>query len=400
MRLNHKKAILMYTNCPADIRIQGSRLTQQAKIRVLQIASGDLWAGAEVQLFTLCQQLNRLEQVRLEVILLNHGKLEQQLLENGVSVSVLNEKTLNAFRIFAGIRRHVRQARPDIIHTHRTKENILGGVAAFFCGKIKSLRTAHGAEEHIATWKKPHKKLIQWLDTFVAKRLQSCIVAVSEELAVQLAQKYRAQKLSTIQNGVNLQALDSARQQALDEAAGDEPVIGLVGRLVPVKRVDRFVQIALAWVNQDAQRNVRFIVYGGGPLYDELVAMKTRYQLEERLDIAGECESIHLAMARLSALLITSDHEGLPMTLLEAMALEVPVIAHAVGGIPAVLNGGCGILLDSSAPEAYVSAIQQILKRPDETRQMTALARRRLEQDYSAEHNAKQYLALYQSLTD
>ena len=114
-------------------------------LSVLHIASGDLWAGAEVQLFMLARAQCRAGQ-SVTVLVMNPGVLATKLRAEGLVVHVLPEAQLSPARLFAGIYSLMRQIRPAIVHTHRHKENILGGVAAWLNG-IPSVRTAHGAPE-------------------------------------------------------------------------------------------------------------------------------------------------------------------------------------------------------------------------------------------------------------
>ena len=101
----------------------------------------------------------------------------------------------------------------------------------------------------------------------------------------------------------------------------------------------------------------------------------------------------------LDALLLTSEHEGLPMILLEAMALGTPVIAHAVGGIPQLLDqGNCGILINENEPLNFALAINQLKDCPEKISEITLQARRRVEGEYSADKNALAYLLQYNAL--
>jgi hypothetical protein len=116
-------------------------------VRILHVVSGDLWAGAEAQVAALVAELARSPQLQLHAVVLNHGELEMRLRAAGVGVTVLDESQLSAWRILRGIRAVVRDFRPDVIHTHREKENVLGGLAARLAG-CASLRTVHGAAKH------------------------------------------------------------------------------------------------------------------------------------------------------------------------------------------------------------------------------------------------------------
>lgn len=99
---------------------------------VLHIASGDLWAGAEVQMFTLARALQNDLNIRVNVVLLNHGKLEHELRMAGIRTIVLDESKFNSVRILCQLVRTIRELRPDVIHTHRLKENILGSFLVFY----------------------------------------------------------------------------------------------------------------------------------------------------------------------------------------------------------------------------------------------------------------------------
>ena len=159
-------------------------MTQESPPHIIHIASGDLWAGAEVQLFTLAKALDQSSNARVGVVLMNHGELEKRLIQQEIPVTVLDETKLNGFQILWHLVQLLKKQKPDLVHTHRIKENILGSLAALFSGNIPSLRTVHGAPEHSSGWVKPHKQLFYSLDKLTGHYLQQRIVAVSNDLAV------------------------------------------------------------------------------------------------------------------------------------------------------------------------------------------------------------------------
>ena len=100
-------------------------------------------------------------------------------------------------------------------------------------------------------------------------------------------------------------------------------------------------------------------------------------------------------------LLMTSDHEGLPMILLEAMALQIPVIAHAVGGIPTLLDqGACGVLVREHNAPGYGDEIYRLAHNPEICSAIRQKALTRVSTYYSAEKNAGDYLLEYRSLRE
>ena len=375
-------------------------------ITVLHISSGDLWAGAEVQLFTLAKSLKNNTDTKVDIILFNHGRLEQKLLENNINVIVIDETKLNSFQVLRQLIHTIKIIRPDVIHTHRIKENILGSTAALFTGNIPTLRTAHGAPEHKPAWFHIPKRLILFLDWFCARFLQKKIIAVSDDLAGILQKNFPANKIKVIENGIDLALFATIAasvkpnpNQSDIESNTSSFRIGIAGRLVPVKRVDIFIKAAAELLNTHPELNISFHIFGDGPLHSELAALNQKFNTEKMIHFEGHCENMQQELADLDILLITSDHEGLPMILLEAMALKTAVIAHAVGGIPTVLNQGeCGILVSEHQPSAYADAIYQLIKNPENRNNYINNAANQVTTFYSSEKNAHTYCSVYKQL--
>ena len=332
-------------------------------LKILHIASGDLWAGAEAQLFTLAKTLHCKTDASVSVVLLNHGKLENKLREVGVKVIVLNESELNGLQILLALIRTIRNQAPDIVHTHRIKENILGSVAALLAGRIPSLRTVHGAPEHRPSWQQITKRLINTLDWFCGRFIQRRIIAVSEDLSNILKKEYPSSRVHMIENGIELKSTCDHKKEGHPTAGTGEKVfkIGLAGRLVPVKRVDIFIETARYIRDHYPDLLTSFHIFGDGPTRDELENLSQKLETDSYVHFEGHCDDLDRKLYGMDMLLMTSDHEGLPMILLEAMALQIPVIAHAVGGIPALLDqGSCGVLVREHHAAGYGDKIYQL----------------------------------------
>jgi len=377
-------------------------MIEPCHIKVLHIASGDNWAGAEVQLFTLATALQTKPGVRVVVVLFNDGKLEQKLREAGVEVSVFDESELNGFQILHQLAHKIREIKPDVIHTHRTKENILGSIAAHMCGNIPALRTAHGASEHLPPWYHIPKRLILFMDRFCGRYLQHRIIAVSEDLAGILQKDFPAGRIEVIENGIDpaLLARSAISAKADITPSDSEFKVGIAGRLVPVKRVDIFIQAAAELINAHPELKTSFHIFGDGPLCADLEALTRELGAENAIHFEGHSENMQQALADLDALLITSDHEGLPMVLLEAMVLGTPIIARAVGGIPRLLDQGeCGILVSDHQASSYADAIYQLINNPENRKKLINNSVNRVIDFYSSEQNANSYLTVYQSIS-
>jgi glycosyltransferase involved in cell wall biosynthesis len=373
----------------------------QKHLKVLHIASGDLWAGAEVQLYTLVKALSNEADVEVAVVLLNHGKLEQKLIDTGIEVTVIDESKLNGLRIFLQLVIAIRRQRPDIVHTHRIKENILGSLAALICGNKPSLRTVHGAPEHKHAWYQLHKIIIRSLDIFSAWFIQRNIIAVSDDLAEILKQWYPAIKLRVIENGIDtaeISKLVSSTREA-HHTAPDIIKVGIAGRLVPVKRVDLFIETAKYLQEHYPELHAKFFIYGDGPLRHSLEALSRNLGTNNIVKFEGHTDDMANKLQELDALLMTSDHEGLPMVLLEAMASKTLIISHAVGGIPKLLEyGECGILIKDHKASTYAHALVKLLDCSETIRAITDNAYARVADEYSATTNASKYRKLYNQI--
>lgn len=375
-------------------------MTDAPRLHVMHVASGDLWAGAEVQLFTLARALQKRGDISVTVLLMNEGELAERLHHAGIEIFVLPESSLSFPQLLLKTIALTARLRPDVIHTHRIKENLLGGLAGLLLG-IPSLRTQHGAEEHPASWRAPHKVLLQKLDHWLAAQVQKYTIAVTPELGGTLSKHLPEHKIRVIENGIDADNFSLPALVTLDtrfQAA--QRRIGIIGRLSPVKRVDLFIEMAAQLATDAKFADVQFFVFGDGPLKQALQTQAAACHLENTLHFMGHQSNIHGYLQHLDALVMCSDHEGLPMTLLEAMSLNVPVIGHNVGGIKLLLdNGNNGFPVDSHTPQGYAAAVTACLTDASKSKLKCNQAQTQVATTYSATKNADNISLLYQAMT-
>lgn len=361
-----------------------------SRIKVLHIISGDLWAGAETQAFTLIVTLSR--QCDIMVALMNHGELEKRLITAGITTTVIDERLLSSARITRRLVDIIKQFQPDIIHTHRQKENILGSLANLIAHKslskrAASIRTTHGAPEHKAAGL---KKGIILLDNYCGKYLQDAVISVSQDLRKHLTHIFQEEKIHTIQNGVDIDSLSrTLPAEDIHAHANTQVNIGIIGRLEPVKRVDLFLRAAQLVLAQCATHNLCFHIIGDGRLKEELVNLAQQLNISKHVVFHGHRSDSIKAIAAMNQVVMCSDHEGTPMTALETLALGKPLIAHNVGGLSEILSEYPELLVDDHSAEGYSAKILQSLDKPTITR---------LKPVYSSQKNAEQTFTLYQSI--
>lgn len=372
-----------------------------ARIKVLHVLSGDLWAGAEVQAFNLLTSLQRFESFEISAITLNEGELSKRLRQQNIPVTVLDEKTLSGLRIGTALHKYLRVQKPDIIHTHRFKENILGAIANLLSSRAACLRTTHGAPESQAKgWRNWPKHFLTGLDRWCGNALQKTVIAVTAELADKLQKDFGYRHVTVIENGIDFDALfKTAVIPTTLQFDVKKNHIAIIGRLAPVKRIDLFLEIAAFLQRHQPRRHWQFHVFGDGPLRSKLQAHARALNVQDIVLFHGQRDDIAACMSHMNALIMCSDHEGLPMTLLEAMAIGIPIVGHGVGGIAQLLcDGSCGWPVSHQRSASYATAINELFDNPNERRLRTIAAKENVITHFSAQLCAKKHASLYQEL--
>lgn len=375
-------------------------MMQNRRLRVCHVASGDLWAGAEVQIAGLLEELRDLSDLEVSAVLLNKGKLSAELIARNIPVVIYDETRLNSLRIFEAFYSHFRKQRPDIVHTHRYKENILAGIAAKLASVPHSVHTVHGLQERMRGWERAKMSSYFWTNALVARWTGQCIIGVSEEIASVMTQQLPKNPVVCVHNGIDLKKVrptisSGAKRQELG-IPEDAIVIGTVCRLVPVKGIENLLRAIGALCEAPGELPVRLLVVGDGPLRSELETLARELAIDRKTLFLGERNDVYDLMNLFDIYALPSLHEGIPMALLEAMALERPVVASSVGGIPEVLTDmEEGKLVSAQDVDALRKALRELaLSRPLRER-MGKAGRERVARCYESKKTASEVRELY-----
>lgn len=369
------------------------------KLVVTHIVSGDIWAGAEAQAFQLISGLHANEVIKPTVVVFNPGVLFDKLTAMGINVTLADESVLSPLGLIKIIREHLKQNSTRILHTHGFKENVLGTVARYLTGVKHSVQTVHGSPESQPTWRTPRKKLPLLLDRALTGFCQDSVIAVSRHLQTILEPRY-PNKTVVIRNFIDTDDIPTtSAEQPDNQREPNTPYrISLVGRCVPVKRIDLFID-TIAKLRTDHKLEVEGHICGDGPLLETMRQYAKTKGVAQFIHFQGFVQDMEPEWASMDALLMPSDHEGLPMTLLEALLRKIPVIAHNAGGIPEVLdNGSSGVLVDNHSATGYADELAKFIKQPELAKQLAANGRNHIENEFSKRENVQKYEALYQAV--
>ena len=299
-------------------------------------------------------------------------------------------------RAFFALVAMIKKIAPDVIHTHTAKAGVLGRLAAILAGrKAKRVHTFHGHLLHgyFSGWE---VKLVIAIEKFLAKRTD-IMVAVGNQVKDDLlaagigkADQYRVFFPGLVEP--KKISKDVARQQFAMEAG--DIYVAYVGRMTAIKRPDRLLNTAAEIKARNL--SVKFIVAGEGDLFEATKRDSERRDLPVRF--LGWRKDIGALFAASDIAILTSDNEGIPLTLIQAAQASLPIVATGVGSIgDIVVHEVNGYLVDSE-PAALADALQKLAIDPVLREIMGKAGRERTSRYFSLEKMCADHTELYQLL--
>jgi glycosyltransferase involved in cell wall biosynthesis len=299
----------------------------------------------------------------------------------------------------------LRRRRADIVHTHNPPPLIYGAPASRLA-RARCVHTKHGANAMAGRRRLLARAAARFCDAFVA-------VSATTEAEARRDGDVDPRKLSTIENGIDLSRfVPSDDERRATRAAvraelglpADAFVVGTVGRLVREKNQPLLVRAMAPLVSAHA----RLVVVGDGPERPALEA--ARAELGERarfVHALGARGDVPRLLTAFDVFALSSDSEGLPLVVIEAMAAALPVVSTAVGGIPAVIvdtrdgkNGAAatGFLAPRGDAAALGAALERLAATPSLGVSCGEEGRRRALARYSADRMVNDYFAIYERI--
>ena len=230
-----------------------------------------------------------------------------------------------------------------------------------------------------------------WCIKYMSKRTNG-FIAVSQEIADSVA-GFTGRNCEYIPSSVPIKG--EPKDVAVYDPQGVEIKVGFVGRVSPPKNPVRFVETA-ALIAKDMP-NVQFVVVGDGELRTEMEQKVKEVKMEDRFRFLGFLPNPAEEMRKLDVLLLTSDYEGTPMVLLEAMSYGVPVVSTRVGGIPLVIeNWKDGVLTSGFEPAAIAKDVVALLSDNEKYVAISKAAYHKIKEKFSYENNIRRYMEIVQ----
>lgn len=288
----------------------------------------------------------------------------------------------------------IRRENPDVIHTHTAKAGVLGRLAAILAGgEALKVHTFHGHLLHgyFAGWK---IKLVVAIEKFLATRTD-VLVAVGNQVKEDLLKAGIGERN---QYRVFFPGLPTPSDFNRDEVRKDlglnleETYCTFVGRLTQIKRPDRLLDVISA--TKARGLNLHFLVAGEGELFESSKARA----IEEKLPVTflGWRSNIDQLFAASDIAILTSDNEGIPLTLIQAAFAGIPIVAPRVGSISDIVIDGETGFLTSTQAGAMASALSALVTDQDLRDELGSVGRAHAEKYFSLDKSLADHASLYE----
>ncbi|WP_395692775.1 glycosyltransferase [Nocardioides sp.] len=286
-------------------------------------------------------------------------------------------------RSAAAVRRLLATWRPDVVHAHNVRASLAARLAQVGRRRVPVVSTVHGlADDRYAAAAR------------LLRRCSDLVVAVSPDVRDRLLQAgLDPGRVAVIENAVPPPGPATGDVRAELGLLPGTPLVVCAARLAAPKRVDLLVD---AWPEVPAAAHL--LVAGDGPDRPALEARAARSAARPRITFLGDRADVGRLLAAADVVVLASDREGLPMVVLEAMAAGRPVVASAVGGLPALAGTGCLELVPPGDAGALAAAVRALLADPARRARTGAAARAVVERRFSSVRMVDDYRSVYQNV--
>ncbi|HEV7673198.1 MAG TPA: glycosyltransferase family 4 protein [Candidatus Angelobacter sp.] len=364
------------------------------RVKVLQLISSGGYYGAENMLLNLCASQEKAGCQNSLLLFYNvhapNVEFYERARRRGISVRMVHCQGRADWRAIQQIEQYILEDGIDLLHTHGYKADLYGYVAARRSHK-PIVATCHNWVGGTAVL-----GIYNYLDRLALKRFNA-VAAVSDAVAHRLlGAGVSARKIETIANGIDGEPFECA-QPLPALAFGGHKVVGMVARLDLQKGFEYLLRAVREL--RVAFRDLKVVIVGEGPDRKAIEDMIQQYGLQSNVVLAGQQSDMPGVYSAMDVLVLPSLNEGLPMTILEAMATSKPVIATRVGAIPSVIQQGeTGLLVDPGDAEGLRDALARLLSQPNFCRRIGAAAHDWVSRNYTSEIMALKYRHMYEEV--
>lgn len=368
------------------------------KMKVLHLISSGGFFGAEKVLLTLAQniQSDGFESIVGAMRDKRHPHLEIVNEAEKLNIPTWICFSAGRFDVFTilRIRKYIKENHISLLHTHNYKSDILGCLAAKWAG-IPVVATAHGftdVNHSVSIYEK--------LDRFFLKCFFQKVIVVTAKMLPGFIER----KKKVISNGIDILKIkkrDSYRSQIRHDyqIKSSDFVIGTVGRLSKEKNQIALLQACYSVLHDN--RHIKLLIVGDGPERARLQQFVKARHIEDQVIFTGLISDVEGMYQAMDVFVLPSLTEGVPLTILEAMASKLAVIASAVGGVPEIIEDNVtGFLFESEYVHILKEKIVVLMKDKALAKKIAKNAFAFVEDKFSLETMVSQYKEVYREQLD
>ncbi|HZE80789.1 MAG TPA: glycosyltransferase family 4 protein [Candidatus Polarisedimenticolia bacterium] len=364
------------------------------RVKVLQLISSGGYYGAENMLLNLCASQQKAGCQNSLLIFYNvhapNVEFYERARRRGLSVRMVHCQGRADWRAVRQIEEYIQEDEIDLLHTHGYKADLYGYVAARRSHK-PIVATCHNWVGGTAAL-----GIYNHLDRLALKRFNA-LAAVSDSVVQRLIDSgVSPRKIKNIANGIDVEPFERAR--TLPALAFDgRKVVGMVARLDLQKGFEYLLRAVRELCV--AFRELKVVIVGEGSDRKAIEDMIQQYGLQSNVVLAGQQSDMPGVYAAMDIFVLPSLNEGLPMTILEAMAASKPVIATRVGAIPSLIkDGDTGLLIGPRDADGLRDAIASLLSDSELCGRLGAAGHDWVSRHYTSEVMALKYCQMYEEV--
>lgn len=320
--------------------------------------------------------------------------LQQRAADANAELISVSDRGAWDWRVLTRLIHTCRQRRVAIWHGHDYKSNAFGLIVRRFW-PMKLVTTLHGWVEH--TRRTP---LYYRIDRSCITRYDE-VLCVSEDLHESALQcGVKPERCRVIHNAIDTEIYTRSALPATSALVASTPdslrpiSLGAMGRLSNEKGFDLLIRAVAKLKAQGLKCHLK--IAGDGPLLKELTDLVREMQCETEIELIGQVADNKAFFDSLDIFVLSSRREGLPNVLLEAMAMQVPVVATGIAGIPRLIQSGAnGILVPPDSVEELAGAVQKLMQEPELRKQLADAGRATIEHSYSFQRRMERVAAIY-----
>ncbi len=327
-----------------------------------------------------------------------HLEIVDKAKQEGLPTFILKSRGRFDFSAVTQLKKYLLSNKIALLHTHNYKSDVLGFAAARLAG-IPIVATAHGytdMDRKVTIYEK--------LDRWILRRFFNKVAVVTDKMLPGFPERRR----TVIPNGLNVERFSKLKeenahlriqQRRLWGIDDDKIIVATIGRLSKEKNQALLLQAA-AQLSAKHDR-IHFVIVGAGPEEERLKQLAEDLKITDKTKFVGLIQDIAPVYQAIDVFVLTSLTEGVPITILEAMAAEVPIVATRVGGIPDLITDSqTGLLVNSGDVQDFSVKIELLLTQPNLGKKFSAAAATFVKSHFSQEIMVERYRRVYEEATE